>query len=222
MYVSSELVGDIPVVLSWLILLLVCGLCLRHGPWRALRAVPERWHLVFASPLVCLGLWLLSVTTIEGLWLHLLGVTSLTLVLGLRLALLVGVATASAYAMLMEGTLRAMPLSWLLSVALPASLSRLLVYLVRRHLPRNLFAYLLGAGFGGGIISATATALAAIGLFALLGMDNWLAGALENWVLIVLIAFPEGFINGTVVAALVVLAPGVLKSFDEEHYLSPP
>ncbi len=222
MYIDYQLIPTYLNLGSWLLLLAICIPCLRHAPWRELQAVPARQHLLFAGALTCLLLWLMSVRTIEGLWLHFFGITTFTLVVGLRLVLLAGLLTSAAYALLVQYSLSGMALSWLYSVALPAALTRALTNLLRHYCPRNLFVYLLGAGFGGGVLTPIVVSLAALPLFELMGRSDWVQGALNNWVLVVLVAFPEGFTNGALIATLAVLSPSLLRTFDEDHYLGPP
>ena len=60
-----------------------------------------------------------------------------------------------------------------------------------------------------------------VGVFlaCLLPLAGLVAGALENWPLIALIAFPEGFINGMLLSVLVVWYPDTVKTFDSVKYL---
>ena len=44
-------------------------------------------------------------------------------------------------------------------------------------------------------------------------------GSLENWPLIALIAFPEGFINGMLLSVIVVINPEAVKTFDSGKYM---
>jgi len=203
----------------WFLMLAVCGLAVRYADWSALSRVPSRYHLFFGGMLFCLLLWLLSVRVIEGLWIHFLGITTLTLILGWRLAVLAGSIAVVAYTLLIGESLAAVSPAWLLTVAVPASVSRWLVHALRRLKSRNLFIYMLGAGFGGGLLSVLAVALVAIPLLWLMGLHSWVAGALANWPLITLILFPEGFINGMVVTTLTVFYPGLVKTFDDRYYL---
>ncbi len=222
MYIDYHLIPLYLNIISWLLLAAICVPCIRHAPWRELWQVPARQHLVFAGIVGCLLLWMMSVRTIEGLWLHFFGITTLTLVLGLRLALLAGLVASAVYAIWAQGSLNGMAISWLYSVVLPAALTRYLTDILRRHTPRNLFIYLLGAGFGSGVLTPIIVALGALPLFELIGRGDWVQGALDNWVLVVLVAFPEGFTNGALIATMAVLSPGLLRTFDEEHYLGPP
>ena len=61
-----------------------------YAPWAALRESPMRVHLVAGGGVACLLLWLMNVRGIDGLVFHLLGMTTLTLLLGWSLATLVG------------------------------------------------------------------------------------------------------------------------------------
>lgn len=193
--------------------------CLRYAPWSALWAVALRQHLLFASLLFLVVLWLISVRIFDGLWLHFLGVTAVTLLLGWRFTVLVGALASCAYALLIQQSLAGAPLAWLVSVLIPATLSRLLVYWLRRRPQSNLFIYLLGAGFGGGVLSAIGLCVAGVTALALASQGARAGVALENWPLVALIAFPEGFLNGMVLSVIVVLNPEAVKTFDSDKYL---
>lgn len=186
-----------------------------RADWRALHAAPERYHLLYGGALACVVLWLMSVTAIAGLWLHLLGMTSMTLILGWRFAVLAGTAAILAYIWLIGETFAAIPVAWLLTVAIPATVTTLLVREVQRRWSRNLFVYVLGVGFGGGILCGLALALAGLGVLALSGQQEMVTSALENWPLIALMLFPEGFINGMVMTTLAVFYPDLVRTYEE-------
>jgi uncharacterized membrane protein len=219
MVIDGEL---IPTWLSgslWLLLVATCLLALRYADWRAVTQVPARLHLLLGGALFCVVLWLLSVRVIPGLWLHFLGITTLTLILGWRFAVLSGTLAVLVHTALIGQGTASIPTAWLLSVAVPATVSRYLVFRLRKLKFRNLFIYMLGAGFGGGILSVLALAATALPLFWVIDQRAWVTDALSNWPLISLLLFPEGFINGMVVTTLTVFYPQLVKTFDERHYL---
>lgn len=219
MFIANELIPLWLQVTTTLITAIALPACIRFADWRAVFQVPLRQHLLFASLFFLVVLWLMSVRHIEGLLLHLSGVTAVTLLVGWRFALLAGALATVAYALLNGQELAAAPLSWLVTVVVPASISRLLVYELRRIRFRNLFIYLLGAGFGGGVLSAIGMTGAGVFALHLCEQAGLVAGALENWPLIALIAFPEGFINGMLLSVLVVWYPDTVKTFDSVKYL---
>jgi uncharacterized membrane protein len=50
--------------------------------WSAVASQPARMHLVAGGAVACLLLWLMNIHLVDGLVLHFLGVTTLTLVVG--------------------------------------------------------------------------------------------------------------------------------------------
>lgn len=204
----------------WLLMLLTCAACVRSADWSALRQEPVRSHLLFGGTIACLVLWLISVRIIDGLWIHFLAVTALTLILGWRFAILAGSAAVVAHTLIIAQPLAAVSPAWLLTVAAPATVSRWLVQRLRKLRSGNLFIYMLGAGFGGGILSALIVALLALLLLWISGQQEWFEQAIANWPMIFLLLFPEGFINGMLVTTLTVFYPDLVKTFDDRHYLA--
>ena len=170
--------------------------------------------------IACLTLWLMSFSVIEGVRVHFLGVTALTLVLGWRFAIVAGSAAVVVYTLAIGESATSIPVSWLLTVAVPATVTRWLVHQLRNARSQNLFIYMLGAGFGGGALSSLAATVAAVVVLWLAGQQTMVALALENWPAALLLLFPEGFINGMIVSALTVFYPDLLKTFDDKHYLA--
>lgn len=200
-----------------LVQLAVLAAALRYTPWRALRAAPQRIHLVFGALLALLLLWSIGGRIGTHVSLHLLGMTTVTLLLGPALAILTGTAALGVQALLGQLQPPTLLANAALGVALPALVTAGLLRWALRHAPRNLFVYMLGIGFAGGGLSMLAVLLTMLGLFALAGD----ARALNEWAspLIVLAMFPEGFINGAVVSGLAVYKPDWLQTFDDRHFL---
>ncbi len=187
--------------------------------WQALGARSERQHVLLGGLLALLLLWMLTLRVIDEVWIHLLGVTSLTLIVGWRFTVLGGSLVLLVYLWLQGQPLETTPLSWVFTIFVPATATRLLAHLLRHYGFRNLFVYMLGAGFGGGLLSVLlATALAML-TFQLIGQGDWVQLAFENWPFVLLLMFPEGFINGMLVTAFTVFYPDIVKTFDDDFYL---
>ena len=219
MTIAAELIPHWLGAGLWLLLLLTLLLAVRMADWKAMRSVSARYHLLFGGTLLCLVLWLLSVRVIPGLWLHFLGMTTLTMILGWRFAMIGGSIAIVLHTLVIGQGLIAVSPAWLLTVAVPATVSRLLVHRLRNFQSRNLFVYLLGAGFGGGLLSVLLVAVTALPVLWQIGQHDLVSQALTNWPLILLMMFPEGFINGMVVTTLTVFYPGMVKTFDDNYYL---
>lgn len=219
MFLDPSLLPAGLIVTAWLLFALGLLAAALYTPWRILRLSPERVHLVAGGALACLLLWLLNIRMIDGLVLHLLGVTTLTMVVGWSLALLAGSAALLALILAADLAWGGYPLAWLFTVALPATTSWLLARALYRPRLRNPFFYILGAGFAGGALVVLVDALLALALFAAAGLDRWVEGALAFWPLLFLVMFSEGFINGMCISALAIFHPDAVKTFDDRFYL---
>jgi len=217
--VAAEFVPGWLSVFLGLVMLMIVAAAALTAPWSALRSASQRQHLLLGGLVAVLLLWLLTFQVVEGVWMHLLGVTSLTLIVGWRFAVLGTTLVLAVYLWFQKLPPMTAPLAWLFSVLVPATTTRCLAYLLRRHGFRNLFVYLLGAGFGGGVLTVLVLALLALPVFALMGRHEWVALSLENWVFVLLVMFPEGFINGMLVTAFTVFYPDLVKTFDSDFYL---
>lgn len=188
--------------------------------WPALRAASERQHVLLGGLLALMLLWLLSFQVIADVWIHLLGVTSLTLIVGWRFAVLGATLVLFGYLWWLQQSLMAAPVAWFFSVLIPATTTRLLAHLLRMYGLKNLFVYMLGAGFGGGLLSVLLAAVLALPTFWLIGQSGWADSALDNWAFVFLLMFPEGFVNGMLVTAFAVFHPDVVKTLDDDYYLN--
>lgn len=217
-----NLLVPLPEPLFWLCF--VCGGALAFwaaitAPWRKLAAVSARQHLWFGA-CAALGIsWAyMGVTVLQIFRLHPMLVTVLTLVFGFRLAILCGAGALLVTLVLGNGSGQALPFNWLLGVVLPALITLSLLRLVARLRIQNLFLYTLGVGFAGGLLTPPAIAL--VSFVVLWGFQPFfLPIYTDNMYLLFLFTFPEGFMNGMITSALAVMAPHLVKTYDDDFYL---
>ncbi|MEM8492152.1 MAG: energy-coupling factor ABC transporter permease [Pseudomonadota bacterium] len=219
MHVDANLVESSVLIASWLFSAMALLLALSFAPWRALAAEPSRLHLVGAGALACLLLWMMNVQLQQGLLLHFLGVTTLTLVLGWSFAVLTALMSLVAFFILNDLSWSSLGLSLCLTAVLPATLTHFLVRSLRRPGLRHPFFYLLGAGFAGGAMTILCLALACAFVFVISDSAALAGGTAELWPLLFLVMFSEGFLNGMCVSALAIFYPDKMKTFDERFYL---
>lgn len=189
------------------------------APWAALRAATARQHLFFLVTLSLFVLWMAGFRPAGGLSLHLLGMTTATVLLGGALALLAGLLALLLMVAADQALLAALPLTWLLTVAVPALATVALLRLLARLGFRNLFAFLLGIGFAGAMVTILAVVVAGLAVLAAAGQDTLVADAFDHAAMLPLLLFPEGFINGAAVSTLTVYFPHLVRGFDEDHFL---
>lgn len=189
------------------------------APWRAWLEVPARQHATYAALLFLALFWLLNVEVREVLILHPLLVTALVMIFGGELALLIGNLALLLGWLIEPRPWTALPLDSLLTITVPVLSTLLVLRLIERQPTANLFVYMLGGGFFGAMLGVLMMGVVAWCVFALGGMTPQLDFLEDNYLLIVLLMFPEGFINGTVVTMLAVFRPDLLKTYDDRRYL---
>ncbi len=187
------------------------------APWQLLKH--NDLHGLFSLSTVLLaGLWWLKAGAHPGLQFHLLGLTTMVLIFGWRLALVAG-STALILISALAGEWLAIGVNGLIGVVFPVFLANILHHLIYQRLPRHFFVYVL--------VAAHFSSMAVIGSVIIVGgvMIGWLGA--HPWTLIwsdylvfmPLVLIPEGFINGAVMTTLILLRPEWVRSFDDRDYI---
>jgi uncharacterized membrane protein len=189
---------------------------------KEVRAAPVRIHLLLGSAVGLAVLWLIRARVDPGLGLHILGVTTVTMLLGWRLALVatalaeVATVVVSVHEALVPGVLAA---GWLVSGVVPASISYAVARAARFHLPRNLFVYLFICCFFGSALAVAAAWLGGLALLWASGHPPPVAAGDSLPAFLPLVLFPEAFINGALMTLLAVYRPDWVRLFDDTWYL---
>jgi len=197
---------------TWAAILILAPLLLlglATAPWKALLARRERQNaLGVLLPL----LWSMSPELGSGPRLQLLGMTTVTLMFGWQLALLAGLLSGAVLAVAGNWSVPALPVNLLLTVVVPVLVSMGVLWAAGRLRRSNLFVYMLGVAFGGSMLSILASFLVGTWLFQP-GLDH---------AVVLLVTFPEGFLNGTLISAFAVFYPDMVKTYDDVRYLGKP
>lgn len=188
------------------------------APWKLLhRNLMEPVYLGAIALLIIL--WSMKAESQTGLGLHFLGITSMVLIFGWRLAL-VGTATAL-LALTFFGRYEWMSLgvNGMITVVMPALLANRLHAFIYRVFPKHYFVYVIvSAHFASMAVMAAVVATSALLL--------WLAGAYpldriatDYLVFLPIAMLPEGFLNGAVLSMLTAWKPEWVRSFDDRDYI---
>ncbi|MGB5210153.1 MAG: energy-coupling factor ABC transporter permease [Gammaproteobacteria bacterium] len=206
--------------LTWLwvcrLLTLVVAVWAAAGAdWQALRRDPSALHRFAACIVALLVLWSIRATVAEGPGLHILGVTTVTLLLGPAMALMATLVAEIATS-LGSSSDNAIAASWLAGAVLPVLATDVCRRLVLRCLPRDPFSFIFGCGFFG---AALAAAAAYLGAFLMIGAPDqiWSGAVPSSAAFFLLVAFPEAFINGCLITLLVVYCPGRIAGYSAEY-----
>ena len=206
--------------------LLVYGGALLWGmlriSWVELLADSRRQHLLYGSVFALAVLWLLRKEFDSGLTFHFIGMTAITLMLDWPLALLAAALAQGALVILGLDDAAALGANGLLRVLVPVLVTVALSRLLERFNPTNLFLYIFISGFFAAALAAVCAMLVGIGLLAWSGNLTPPDSIVELIGYMIMVMFPEGFINGMAIAALVVFHPEWVETFDEDRYLQEP
>lgn len=191
---------------------------LMRTPWQRFRSTGFQ-HVFLGACVAVLFLWRIRVGIIPTVPIHLLCVTTLTLMFGVPLAILAAaILTTAMNVMGLDGWQ-----SWGANVIALGVVPILVTWLAlkgsRRYLPPNPFIYIfVGAFFGAA--AAMLASMAALSLLVL-GFEHVSVNQLQGSYLSILplMMFPEAFVNGLIVTGLVVFKPTWIPSFDDEVYL---
>lgn len=190
--------------------------------WVELIADSRRQHLLFGSVFALTVLWLLRKEFDNGLTFHFIGMTAVTLLLDWPLALLAAALAQGALVLLGLDDLSAMGANGILRMLVPVVITVAMSRLLERFNPTNLFLFIFISGFFAGALAAVSTMLVGMGLLAWSGALAAPSSLVEFIGYMILVMFPEGFINGMSVAALVVFHPEWVETFDIDRYLQEP
>ncbi len=220
--ISAELLSDSTLLTGWVIYCLALCWAVIRAPWVELFSDTRRQHLLFGSVLAIFLLWLVRRDFESGLSFHFIGLTAVTLLLDWPLAILAAFLAQLGLMALGHQDPSAIGMNGILLILIPVAVTEICALLVERRKPKNLFVYIFFSGFFPAALAALFCILASLGVLLVDGrypMPPWLddfAGYI--W----LVMFPEAFINGTAVTALVVFYPDWLETFNRSRYLQAP
>ncbi|UTW44638.1 energy-coupling factor ABC transporter permease [bacterium SCSIO 12696] len=207
--------------LCWPLLVLCGGLAIWQFPLRKVLAVPLRQHLVLGSVIALVLIWKLAARLQDyDFGIHLFAVTAVVMLVGVSPALIISALALVLYT-LIEPAIgwSTYAVNFSLGLLPPILASGACLKIVSRLPQKNLFAYMLGVGFAGAIAARLITTLLVYGLMVVSNEPALvkIADTYLPWML--LITFPEGFINGMIISGVTVYCPHWVRSFDEERYL---
>jgi len=189
------------------------------APWRVWLSDRGRQWVWLASLGVLVALWSMKAGITPGLSLRFLLVTSLTLMHGWQLAVIGGALALAVLNVVGLAAWAAFGADLLCVVIVPAAVTAWLHELVHARLPHNYFIYFFLTVFLGSAVAYNLAGLARVALLAASGSLDAAHVGPEYFAVLPLMSFGEAFVNGMVMAMMVVYRPTWVMSFDDRLYL---
>ena len=129
------------------LLLNIVALCIliatwMNDNWRMLRRSRLLQHLLFGSAAIISFIWLFSAKLEQGLSIHFLLITTITLMLGFRYALLAGVAIVAVNSLHSNYPIASVGALYLSHIVIPAAVTYVAYAVIYHRLPRHPFIYI--------------------------------------------------------------------------------
>lgn len=187
--------------------------------WRAWLSDKTRQHLSFGAAIALVPLWMLQAGVKEGLEVHFLGLTTLALMLGWRMGLLMSSVSLLLITLFGFESWPAFGVNLLLGVVIPLTFSYFVFLLTYSYLYRHLFVYIFVAGFFNAALTIAVKTLIFSGYMVWSEQYNWQT-VLDNYLSVLpLLLFPEALLNGMAITVLVVFKPHWMRTYLDRDYL---
>jgi len=218
MDIPSGLINSAWLWLSWIVYTLTVSYALYTAPWARMRE-RDSTNIYFGTIVVLLLFWNLKAGILPGQTFHFLGATMMTLMFGwsfavLAMGVLVLISTFSG-----NGGWDTYALNAFLLGAIPITFTWLLLRVSQRRLPHNFFIYIFLNAFFAAVLGTILMGSASYGVL-------WVSAAYTSaelsggfLPLVIMLAFPEGTLNGIAITMMVVYKPEWVATFYDKLYL---
>lgn len=205
-------------VLSFLVFLGCLIWAATSTNWQSLKQSTTGQHLFFGSVLALCCLWQIRAGIKPGLEVHFLGITAASLIMGWPLGILTASLALSSGIVFGWIPWSEFGLQGLIQVIVPAYTTWCGYQLAQRTLPPNPFIYLMVCGFFVGAVSMAAMVAAKALCLGLADIYSFEV-IYHNYVrYLVLMMFPEGFVNGIILGAFFLISPHWIATFNEDVF----
>lgn len=188
-------------------------------PWKKLLDNPIMVNALVGLTFGAFLFWQLNAGIRPGFNFHILGATLFMLMFDWQIAAITISLIMIATWVRMDFGYVSLGLNGLLMIALPVLFSRWLLSASKRHLPKNLFLFVLFNGFVCGAITIILNVIATT--LVLLAMSQYTWAEIQRYYLSFFpaIIIAVGFVTGMLITAFTVFKPEAVMNFSDEEYL---
>ena len=218
--------GDLfPLGLLWFtnfFMVIIAILVWRQQPWKTLIGNTDLQHRFLAACLVLTLVWLVNIDLSLGVAIHFLGITTITLMFGWALALVIAFVAQLGFLILGIDQLDSFALNLLLSGVLPIWVTWRWHRFVESFHSNNPFIFIMGTGFVGCLLGCLAVSGVGVCLLLLGGQFEFGRETWEYVAFLPLFIIPEAVINGMFISGFSILHPHWMITFDDERFFKAP
>ncbi|BBP45409.1 membrane protein [Thiosulfatimonas sediminis] len=206
-------------VFGWLGLFGMLIWALKSAPWYKVRNDKAAQNIWLFISVVVFFVWQLGASLGDGVTFHFLLMTLMTLMFGVQFAFLgmllalLGVTYFSALGWMAFGV------NALLMGVLPIVITQLMLRFSEQFLEQNFFVYVFFNAFLAAGIGVVATLSLGGLIMGLNEVHSFAYLAQHFFPFIPLMATPEGFVNGMLIAAIIMMKPHWLSTFSDQSHL---
>ncbi len=216
---NVEVLNGISFYVFNILFALVFSYTFYRSPWGKLVANLGLQHLCFGATVALMIIWSIRADIAEGISIHFLGMTALTLILGWDLAIVCASVALALLVVLGTGDWNNFAANAVITILLPVFVTHTVLRIVTEKLAKNFFIYLFVCGF---FCAGLTAVLIGVSVSATLWLNDifpWLKIQQNIMTIIVLTIFPEGLLNGILLTAIMVFHPDWIRSFDAKSYI---
>lgn len=177
-------------------------------------------HTLFGFSTLLFFLWILRISIHEALFIHFLGLTTLTLVLGFRWAIISASGVLFILTVLQYESWPMFGINAIIGIIIPISITYAIFSITFHRLPRQPFVYLFLCGFFPGAITIATKMILLSAYYSIDSSYSWHDIYNNYTVLTILMLFPESFFNGFLMTSLVMYKPDLVSTFNDKFYLN--
>lgn len=220
--IDSSILSELTLTIGWAIYAPIILLALWQAPWVELFSDQRKQHLLFGTVFCLCLLWMIRKDFPSGVSFHFIGMTAVTLLLNWPLALLAALIAQLSLMLLGKQDLASLGINGVLLSVIPVVIAHFCAEWVERLKPENLYVYIFCSGFFPAALTAIICCFMGVSLLWIDGLYDFPPWLSEFIGILLLVAFPEAFINGMVISSLVVFKPEWLETFNRSRYLQAP
>lgn len=203
-----------------LVLSLVCSAyVLKNTNLNQLASDKAFQHKLFGAMTALFVLWLFRVSIYDGLVMHFMALTALTLMLGFRWSVIASFVVLLGSTIIGQESWVMFGVNALVGVLIPIALTYGVFMFTFHRVPRGLFVYVFLCAFFPGALSMLAKMLIMSGYYWLDGAYSWDVISYNYTQMTILMLFPEAFFNGMIMTCLIVYKPDLVYTFHDKFYL---